>query len=387
MIIVSNIFLSVNGPSPYDGYLTIVNNYDGTVSKVTRDDSKYYRDYVESMSRPFNVLQFGFGSLGKSIATAMIDRKNLHLVGVVDIDPEFSGRTVEELLSLSEGSRTMIQEKMESFISDSSVDVAVIATTSSLEVITPNILECLSKGMHVISICEELSYPYDRHHHLSDEIDSAAKIAGKVVLGTGINPGYLMDLLPIVLSAPCQQIETIHVTRHMNSSHRRFSFQKKIGTGMTESEFWRNIDEGFITGHVGLVESIRMIDAALNLGLDSIQELPPEAVIAEADVTNPFTTINKGDVLGLKSIGVGLRNNDTIITLSFLAYAEATPQYDEVIIEGTPKIHQRIEGGVQGDLATIGMILNLIPLISSSKPGLVTMKDIPVPRNTERVYK
>ena len=130
-----------------------------------------------------------------------------------------------------------------------------------------------------------------------------------------------------------------------------------------------------------------MIDSALNLGLDTIKEIPPEAIISEKTVTNSFTTIKKGDVLGLKSVGVGMKQSKEIVKLNFLAYAEANPQYDEIVIEGIPKIHQRIEDGVQGDYSTIAMILNLIPLLSSTGPGLVTMKDIPVPRNTERVFK
>jgi len=341
------------------------------------------------MSTPFKVIQFGFGSLGKSIAKAIIERENLHLIGLIDIDPKFIGMTVEDALSLTYNTQTKIYRDLDSFFKEvkDDVDVSVIATSSSLESVEPTIIESMNSGMNVISICEELSFPFKRHPELSMKIDEAAKKLNKTVLGTGINPGYLMDLLPIVLTAPCQSVNTITVTRHMNSSHRRFSFQKKIGTGMTQSEFRKNIEEGHITGHVGLVESMRLIDSALNLGLDHFEELPPEAMVAENDITNTFTTIKKGNVLGLKSTGLGKRNGKTIIKLDFLAYAEAEPQYDEILIEGSSKIHQRIEGGVQGDHSTIAMILNLIPIIMSAGPGLVTMKDIPVPRNTERIYR
>ena len=344
---------------------------------------------TETMSKPFNVVQFGFGSLGKSITKAILARDNLHLVGLIDIDPEYVGKNVEDSLSLSIDTKTKIYPNLDSLFKNvkEDVDVSVVATLSSFESVEPTIIESMRSGMNVISICEELSYPFNRHPELSKKIEEEANKLNKTVLGTGINPGYLMDLLPIVLTAPCQSVNTITVTRHMNSSHRRFSFQKKIGTGMTQGEFRKKIDEGEITGHVGLVESIRLIDSALNLGLDQIEELPQEAMVAESDVTNSFTTINKGDVLGLKGTGLGKRSGETIIKLDFLAYAEAEPEYDEIVIEGVPKIHQRIEGGVQGDYSTIAMILNLIPMINSAGPGLVTMKDIPIPRNTERVYR
>ncbi|MGY5855744.1 MAG: hypothetical protein RTS72_04035 [Candidatus Thorarchaeota archaeon] len=339
------------------------------------------------MKKPFRVIQIGFGSLGRHITSSILKRENLELVSIVDANPELSGRPIEDLLQDDIESDITLTDDLQMVLKAIPADIAIVATTSSLEAVAPTIEACLENGLDVISICEELSFPYQKKPSLAKRLDSFAKDKEKTVIGTGINPGYLMDLLPIVLTGPCQSVGTIHVTRHMNSSHRRPSFQKKIGTGMTNEEFRRNIDEGHITGHVGLVESIQMINAALNLGLDEIEELPPEAIIAESKTTNSFATIEKGDVLGLKSVGVGKRNGEQIITLDFQAYAEATPQYDEIIIEGLPRMQQRIEGGVQGDHGTVGMMLNLIPIVIDESPGLKTMKDIPVPRNTMRFWK
>ncbi|MHA2081621.1 MAG: NAD(P)H-dependent amine dehydrogenase family protein, partial [Candidatus Thorarchaeota archaeon] len=297
------------------------------------------------------------------------------------------GKPIKDLLQEEIDSGISLTDDLQTTLKEIPADIAIVAASSSLETVTPTINSCLETGLDVISICEELSFPYQKNPDLSEKLNTLAKDKGKTVVGTGINPGYLMDLLPIVLTGPCQTVDTIRVNRHMNSSHRRPSFQKKIGTGMTSEEFRKNIDEGNITGHVGLVESIQMIDAALNLDLDEIEELPPEAIIAESKITNSFAIVERGDVLGLKSVGVGRRKGEQIVTLDFQAYAEATPQYDEVIIEGLPRMQQRIEGGVQGDHGTIGMILNLIPIVIDESPGLKTMKDLPVPRNTMRFWK
>ena len=332
-------------------------------------------------------MQIGFGSLGRHITKSILNRENLELVAVVDANPALAKKPIKELLEDEVDSNISLTNDLQTVLKGVPADIALVATSSSLEAVSPVIKACLDNGLDVISICEELSFPYRKSPDLAEKLDRVAKEKGKTVVGTGINPGYLMDLLPIVLTGPCQSVDTIKVTRHMNSSHRRPSFQKKIGTGMTKEEFRKNIDEGKITGHVGLVESIQMIDAALNLGLDKIEELPPEAIIAKNKIANSFTTIEKGDVLGLRSMGVGKRKGEQIVTLDFQAYAEATPQYDEVIIEGLPRMHQRIEGGVQGDHGTIGMLLNLIPLVIHESPGLKTMKDLPVPRNTMRFWK
>ncbi len=345
---------------------------------------------VDIVPRPFRVLQVGFGTIGRAIAQAIIERENLELVGLVDVDLSLQGQYVEEILRLGSKTRTQIQSNLEKTIASSdgpSIDIAVVATVSDLEKVMPTMSACLHGGMHVISICEQLSYPFNRHPSLAEELDALAIESGRTVLGTGINPGYLMDLLPIVLSSPMQSVDSIEVTRVINSSHRRASFQKKIGTGMTQDDFRRCIDEGVITGHVGLDESIRMLGNALNLGLDHVEELPVEPVVADKEVKTPYVTVAKGGVLGLKSRGVGNKAGKRLVTLDFFAYAQATPEYDEIRIKGHPSLVQRIEGGVHGDLGTVAMVVNMIPIVVQSEPGLKTMKDLPAPRNTERVWR
>jgi 4-hydroxy-tetrahydrodipicolinate reductase len=342
------------------------------------------------MTAPFNVLQIGLGSIGKTIAQAIIKRDNLELVAAVDTDPGLINQPIAALLSMSSESQVIVQndlQKVLSELSGSSADVALILTLSSLEKIVPTISVCLEADLHVLSLCEELSFPFANHPKIAQELDQLARDANKTILGTGINPGFLMDLLPIVLTAPCQRIDNIHVTRCMNSSHRRASFQKKIGTGMTQDDFSKAIASGSITGHVGLVESIQMINAALELRLDRIEELPPVAVLASTETTTPFATVSKDDVLGLKSRAIGSKNGKNLVTLDFIAYAEASPEYDEIRIEGLPKVSQVIEGGMQGDHGTVGMIVNLIPQIVQAPPGLLTMKDIPCPHNTQYIWK
>lgn len=342
------------------------------------------------MPKPFRVIQIGFGTLGRSIAKAIIQRENLQLDAVVDVNPELKGKRLSDLLEGKIDSTLIIQDDLQQVLSDfknNPADVAIVSTSSAITKVVPTISDCLNAGMDVLSLCEELSFPYEKNPELSKKLDEMGQKTKKSILGTGINPGFLMDLLPIFLSAPIQHVETIHVTRNMNSSSRRAAFQKKIGTGMTKKDFEHAISTGAITGHVGLVESLQMIGDTLNMGLEHVEELPPEPVIADKKIVTPFATVEKGMVRGLKSRAIGQKAGKTLITLDFNAYADADPAYDEVRIDGHPSIHQRIEGGVHGDHATIGMLLNLVPVIIDAKPGLYTMRDIPAPHNTERIFK
>jgi len=340
------------------------------------------------MKNQFDVIQVGFGPMGKIIVTLLLQRKNLRLRGVIDINPQLVGKKVSEFLDIGKDLDLAIESDLDSVLSRDKVDVVIIATSSSLEKIIPTI-ECAVKSRsNVISICEELSFPFNYNLKTAKELDALAKSNNVTIVGTGINPGYLMDLLPIVLTAPCQSFRSIKVKRMMNSAKRRIPFQKKIGTGLSVDEFHEKISNKEITGHVGLTQSIQMIVAALGLDYDELIELPPKEIISpEEFITSYGETVPKGNVCGLQSKAYAKKEGTDLITLDFIAYAGDHEEFDSVVIDGIPRIEQKIIGGVHGDLGTSAMVANLIPKVIESRSGLLTMKDLPVPCNTENVWK
>jgi 4-hydroxy-tetrahydrodipicolinate reductase len=331
------------------------------------------------MENEVKVILFGLGPMGKLIAKGILEKKGLKVVGAVDILKDIVGKDLGEVLELGRNLGVTVTDDAENLVSRVKADIAVIATRSYLKDVYPQIALCVKAGINVISTCEELSYPYYKHPELSSEIDELAKKYGVTVLGTGINPGYLMDTLPITLTGACTHVESVKVTRMMASSKRRIPYQKKIGTGLSPEEFRRMIDEKRITGHVGLVESIAMIAAALGWNLDEIKEFPPEPVIAEKELVTSYTTVKPGYVAGLKSVAHGIRDGKPVIVLEFISHAAVEEEYDAVSIEGTPKIYEKVAGGVHGDLGTVGVIVNMIPKVLNARPGLFTMKDLPLP--------
>ncbi len=342
------------------------------------------------MAESFNVVQIGLGPMGKLITHLLVSRENINLLGVVDIDSELLGKSLNDILKISTAPNILVQKSVQPILINNQVDVAVVATSSSLLNTASTIKEVLAKGVNVISICEELSYPYVNHPELSIELDELAKENQCAVIGTGINPGFLMDLLPIVLTAPCQRVEGISITRMMNSSKRREPFQRKIGTGLSPSEFQEKIKKKEITGHVGLTESIQMILGALGLPDGRIVENSPEPVLTSKEFMTSYNeSVQKGHVCGLKSSAT-YRNPETgevMISMDFIAYAGDQEEFDRVSIKGTPNINQKIIGGIHGDLGTAAMVANLIPHAYKSSAGLFTMKDIPVPCNTSNIWK
>ena len=178
-----------------------------------------------------NLIIYGCGVMGRKAAQALLDKKSFKVVGAVDIDPELVGKDLGEILDKPEKLGVVIEEDAGALFSKVSAHAVVHTTTSHLKSVFSQVAQCLKAGLNVISTCEELSYPWKRNPELAREIDGLAKENGVTVVGTGINPGYLMDTLPLVLTAPCLKVESIKVTRMMNSAKRRVPFQAKVGTG------------------------------------------------------------------------------------------------------------------------------------------------------------
>ncbi|MEM1520385.1 MAG: hypothetical protein QXR35_00225 [Candidatus Korarchaeum sp.] len=325
------------------------------------------------------VVMVGLGPIGQAIAKGILKKRGFSIVGAVDVAPELVGKDLGEVLGLDRKLGVTVVPDLDKLLDEVRADVAVIATKSYLPDVYPQIEACVKHCVNVVSTCEELSYPYYRYPELSARIDSLAKQYGVTVLGTGINPGYLMDALPIMLTGACTEVESVRVIRMMDSKKRRIPYQRKIGTGLSPEEFRRMIEEKKITGHVGLTESIAMIAAALGWKLDEIKEFPPEPVIADREVTTTYTTVKPGQVAGLKSIAHGIKEGKPVIILEFISHALVEEEHDTVIIEGTPRIEEKKIGGVHGDIGTVAVVINMIPKVIKAAPGLVTMKDLPIP--------
>ncbi len=328
------------------------------------------------------LILYGAGVIGCRIANFLLDKEGIKIVGVVDIAKDKVGKDLGEILGIEKRIGVSVTDDADTLFSKVKADIVVHTTTSYLKDTYPQIAGCIKAGLNVVSTCESLSWPYLTEPDLAKKLDDLAKEHGVSILGTGINPGYLMDTLPITLSGACQEVRKIEVTRMMDSGKRRIPFQKKIGTGLSPEEFRKRIDEGIITGHVGLVESIAMVAAALAWELDEIKELPPEAVIAEEEITTPYTTVKPGNAAGLKSVAYGAKGGEKLITLNFIANAAVKEEYDSVTIDGVPPINEKIIGGVHGDYGTIAVTTNMIPKVINAPPGLYTMKDLPVPSGT-----
>jgi hypothetical protein len=326
---------------------------------------------------PIKVMHVGLGPIGAGVVRQIASRKGFAIVAAVDIDATKVGRDLGEVCGVGRRLRVKVTDDIRTAIKATRPDVAVICTRSSLRKVVPEFEAVLKLNVPIVSTTEELAYPVRSNAAAARKIDAMAKRARVAVLGTGVNPGFTMDALPIALTGVCERVDTIEVARVQDARVRRFPFQQKIGAGLTRDEFMSRVKDGSVR-HVGLAESIAMIADALGWKLDKVtDEIVPK--IATERVASEFMTVEPGFVSGLVQDGVGYRKGQAVIRLHMEAYLGAPESFDAVRITGNPPLSMQIAGGVHGDVATASMVVNSIPKVIQAAPGLRTMRDMVLP--------
>lgn len=318
------------------------------------------------------VIQFGLGPIGAGVARVIANRPDFQFVGAVDIDPAKVGKDLGQIIGLERALGVKVSDDAVKVLKKNA-DVVMHCTVSSLAKAEPQLAMIIKAGKNIVSTCEELAMPWGQKA-IAKRIDTLAKKHKVTVLGTGINPGFMMDTLPILLTGVCQEVKAIRVNRVVDASKRRKPLQAKIGTGMTVAEF--KAKAGKEIRHVGLTESVKMVASALRWNLDKIEETI-EPVVATQTIKTEFFEVKPGFVTGVEQYGYGFAKGEKLIELHLRMCVDAGEGYDEVMIDGKPAIHSLVKG-VHGDLSTAAVAANCVRRVVAGAPGLVTMADLPI---------
>jgi 4-hydroxy-tetrahydrodipicolinate reductase len=323
------------------------------------------------------VIVMGLGFIGQEIARAALQSEEVELIGAVDRSPSLAGKTLTEVLGMPAGT-FKVSPTLSQAVGRRKGVVLLHATGSRLEQVADQVLEALSHGMHVVSTCEELAFPWFHHPKLAEKLERAAERAGTAVVSTGVNPGFVMDRLVATLGQVCGPVRHAKVTRTVDASTRRPALQRKVGAGLTEEEFFRLVDQDGL-GHVGLVESAAL--CALGLGLDCDdyeEELTP--VFAEEDISTGAWPVKKGRVAGIHQVAVALAEGQERVRLELTIAVGVDDAGDEIEIDAEPKVRLSIPGGLPGDRATANLVVHAAPRVAAAEAGLLTVLELPAGR-------
>jgi len=329
------------------------------------------------------VIIWGLGAMGSGIADMLLKKKGVEIVGAVGRGAKI-GKSMYDYIKTERGSRKdVIIGSYEDVIKEKAADIVLICTDSFTKGVFDKVKYCLEKKINVISSAEQMAYPKAAEPELTKQMDEIAKANGVTVLGTGINPGLMMDLLVIAFTGACEEVEHI-VARRVNSlSPFGPAVMEEQGIGITVDEFKEGVRTGKLAGHVGFAESIGMIADAIGWKLSDFNQ-SMEPIVTEVDRKSPYGFAKAGDVAGCAMKGYGYVDGELKIEMDHPQQIEphlgGVETGDYIIIKGTPNVNMANKPEIPGGIGTIAMCVNMIPHVINSRPGLKTMIDLPVPR-------
>ena len=328
------------------------------------------------MEKQLKIVQYGLGPIGIEAAKLVLQKKRLKLVGGIDIDPDKVGVDLGDVLGLDLKLNISVSNDPQKVLQETQPDIVLHSIDSFLNKVEEQLKMCLQAGSSVISSCEELFYPYRRDSEFCARIGRLAEEKKTTVVGTGVNPGFSMDVLVLAMSGVCTDIKKIVATRVADASKRRLPLQKKVGAGLTPDEFRKLVKQGKL-GHIGLVESLYAVADRIGFQFDQLTEtIDPQ--IAPNKIETEYFTVQQGEVAGILHIAKVYKNGAELIKLELQMFVGAEKERDCVTIEGEPPIQLTVEGGIFGDKATIARMINAIPVVSNAAPGLTTVIDLPL---------
>ena len=328
------------------------------------------------------VIIWGMGAMGSGIAKMLMKKTGIDIVGAIDIGAKVGKPIFEVLGETYEGKENISIGTVEDTIKEKAADIVIVCTDSFTSKVFDKIKLITENKMNIITTAEEMAYPKAQSPELAEKIDELAKANGVSVLGTGINPGLIMDTLVLVMSAACEDINYITSRRVNSLSPFGKAVMEEQGIGITVDEFAKGKEDGTLAGHVGFSESIMMISDALGLGIDEIEQ-DMDAIVTDVDRVAPHGSAKAGEVAGVSMKAFGKKDGKTLIEMDHPQQIEpeqvGVQTGDYVIIDGNPKINMVGSPEVEGGIGTIAMCVNMIPQTINAAPGLVTMIDLPLP--------
>jgi 4-hydroxy-tetrahydrodipicolinate reductase len=317
----------------------------------------------------------GLGFIGREVAKAVLSTPGLLLSGAIDSSEGLVGKPLSEIVP-GAPDLVILPDASDAFGALRG-GALLLATGSRFLSILPQIEPAVRRGVHVVATCEELAFPWLNYEEQADALDGLAREHGVSVLGTGVNPGFVLDRLVATAGAPCGKIRRVHAQRVVDARSRREALQKKVGAGMTLEDFEARLDRGEV-GHVGLPESAAL--CALGLGLD-YDELEEETmpVVAEEDIPGPIR-VKKGQVAGTYQRARGFFEGREVVDLELTIALGMPESFDLIEIDAEPRVEIKVTGGYAGETATAFAVANAVSQIVDSEPGILTVLSLPAGR-------
>lgn len=328
------------------------------------------------------VIIWGLGAMGQGAAEMLLKKKGVDIVGCVGRNQKV-GKSMYDFLEVDRGNRPdVIIDEADKVLTEKAADVVILCTDSFTKSAFPRMKQILEAKINCITTAEEMAYPQAQEPELAKELDAIAKANGVSVLGTGVNPGHIMDLLVIVMSGVCEDVNSILARRVNSLSPFGPAVMEEQGIGLEKDDFINKVKNNQLSGHVGFPESIQMIGDAIGWPIEKVEQ-SMDPIVTDVDRKSKYGFAKAGDVAGVAMKGYGYVNGEMRIEMDHPQQIEpeqvGVSTGDYVFIKGKPDVNLANVPEIPGGIGTYAITVNMIPQIINAEPGLHTMITLPVP--------
>ena len=301
------------------------------------------------------VALYGAGTVSHSVADVLSRREGFEVLGVFGRD--------EREAALSSGA-----------------DVVVIATTSFLEQVAPDIRLALENGSNVLTTAEEAAFPWAAHGELASDLDALARQRGVSILGGGVNPGYAFDALVLTATGACWDVASIQVERVVNLSGFSEAILSRLGIGYELEEFEQLVKSGGVTGHIGFPQSMNVVAGGLGVRIERIDRVI-EPLVGERLYERPHGSTDPGLTAGFRQHYTAVVDDEPWFNALFTGHLDPADiglaPRDSITVGGSTPVHMEIVPGLNPQLASVALVANSLRRLVAARPGWVSVADLP----------
>jgi hypothetical protein len=318
------------------------------------------------------VLLLGFGVVGRGVLRAAAHRHELEIVGIIVRRPELDGHPATEFVAEAPlGLR--LSTDGPAVLANGRPDVVLVATRSTLPEVLPHLHLAASTGVAVACTAEELAYSEPEDGPEAAAIFALSEERQVPIVALGLNPGFLLDVWPLMLANIAAEIESIEAVRIVDVSGFGPQVRASLGIGHSPSAFDEGLAAGRIGGHRGFRESLRLIGAAVGRPVDAttVETLP---IMAQRDRSLPDGAIRKGETAGVSQVATGSTEGRQWLRVEMTASAaldelDAAP-IDRIHIVGNPDLTATIAPSAPSVGGTIARLVNALPAVPDAPVGV-----------------
>lgn len=332
------------------------------------------------------VVLFGVGAMGGRLLRVLeADYPGLEVVAAVDRDAAKAGRTLGEVTGWNRFGGVRIAPDLPTALAavPARPDVLVHMTESKPHLIREQLLAALAAGLNVVSAAESMFHPGLRFGQFAAELDAAAKAAGVSIAGTGINPGFSYDVLPLVLARGTSAVRRVTIHRCIDVTGTGPGDIEHVGYGLTREAFRERVADGRIVGHMGGPESLVTLAEHLDLAIDEItEEWDLETASFPVDSGDPtLGVLPPGRVVGITQRARALRGAEEVLGTTLAMYYQPERfdliEEDRIEIEGAMPVNITIRPAMQSLFGAANIVANTIAPLAGAAPGLLSPLDLP----------